>query len=118
MPRMIMGSLVSFVGADCQAGGAEGSRWCERSERPTVRLTASAAGGGTEGSRWCERSERPTVRLTRVCSTPAGSRKAGLQKLLAPCPAPAGAAILAYTLPVVARFARTTGYRPDRLRRS
>jgi len=81
-----------------------------------------AAEGGSEGSRRCERSERPPGVRALVSSTLEGSRSvAGLRHKLpfvVKPPRPLqGRSPFANTEPVVARSAHTTGYPPYRLRR-
>ena len=46
----------------------------ERMSLSPATSRALAAGGGSEGSRWCERSERPPVARTLISSTLEGSR--------------------------------------------
>src|SRR5438270_2355581 len=76
-----------------------------------------AAGGGSYGSRWSERSERPPVNMARPKSTLEGvvDQIPSIVTLLRDrCHGRKSGWV---DLPVLARFARTTGYLTGRLRR-
>jgi hypothetical protein len=90
----------------------------QREKKQTAQIGASVkdAGGVSYGSRWSERSERPPVRVAQWYTTPAGvTEKCYAAWYLLRDPAGV-VKIVASAIPVVARFARTTGYRPSHLR--
>src|SRR5207248_3113800 len=74
------------------------------------------AGGVPDGSRWSERSERPPVHVRVRKSTPEESRIKYKLRDTPPRPLPRSEK-WGRRVPVVARFARTTGYHTGRLRR-